>query len=127
MVWCDFGSKTYISVNYLGDIHDQSWNGIDDFLDAVGAVIKDQIRTGGDGTVPGGLISYQSPGLLVLSQNANNHQQTWGVLGASIYALSEYMLDQKGQGYSPSFVEFLIYDGPNQVANATFRPRTYGW
>lgn len=127
VVWCDFGSKTYISVDYVGDIRDQSWNGVDDFLDAVGVAIRVDIRTTGDGDVPGGLITYQSSGLVIISQNANNHQQTWGVLGAGIAALSDYMLAQKEKGYSPSSVEFLIYDGPNQVANATFRPKIYGW
>lgn len=127
VVWCGFGSKTYISVDYMSDIHDQSWNGVDDFLDAVGAAIRDQIRTTGDTTVPGGMITYQSPGLVMISQNANNHQQTWGVLGAGISALSEYMHAQKGHGYSPSSVAFLLYDGPNQVANATFKPKVNVW
>lgn len=127
MVWCGFGSKTYISVDYIRDIHDQSWNGVDDFLDAVGAAIKDQIRKKGDTTIRDGMSTYQTPGLMMISQNANNHQQTWGVLGAGISALSEYMRVQKGQGYSPSSVAFLIYDGPNQVGNATFGPKVYGW
>lgn len=127
MVWCGFGSKTYISVDYISDIHDQSWNGVDDFLDAIEAAIRDRIRTTGDKTVQGGKITYQSAGLTMTSQNANNHQQTWGVLGAGISALAEYMLAQKEHGYSPSSVAFLIYDGPNQVANATFRPKVSAW
>lgn len=126
-VWCGFGSKTYISVDYDSDIHDQSWNMVDDFLDSIGAVIRNEIRTAGDSLIPGGLITYQNAGLLLRSQNANNHQQTWGVLGSGVSALSDYMIDQKNQGYTPSFVTFLLYDGPNQVANATFSPRTlYG-
>lgn len=127
MVWCGFGSRTYISVDYISDIHDQSWNGVDDFLDSIGAVVKELIRTRGDIVIPGGMATYQAPGMTMISKNANNHQQTWGVLGAAISALSEYMLAQKGRGYSPSSVAFLIYDGPNQVGSATFGPKVHRW
>ena len=127
VVWCGVGTKTYISVSYIQDIRDQSWNEVDDFLDAVGAAIKVQIRTAGDGLIPGGMIQYQNTDLMMISQNANNHQQTFGVLRESITALLEYMRAQKKYGYSPSFVEFNTYDGPNQVANATFRPKTSSW
>ena len=104
----------------------QSWDAVEDLLDAAGAAVYDHIYTGGDGVIPGGVIDYRYSGLILLSQNSNNHQQTWGVLGAAISALTDYMLAQKEQGYDPSFVDFMVYDGPNQVATANFGPSTVG-
>ena len=104
----------------------QSWEAVEDLLDAAGAAVNDHIYTAGDGVIPEGVIEYRSSGLILLSQNSNNHQQTWGVLGAAISALTDYMLAQKEQGYGPSFVDFVVYDGPNQVATASLGPNTVG-
>ena len=45
--------------------------------------------------------------------NANNHQQTWGVLGAAIAALASYM--QEGVEAGPGSAYFVIFDGENEV------------
>lgn len=60
--------------------------------------------SGGDGGVP------PMNELAVHIWNADNHQLTYGVLGAAISALSEYM-----QSYGWGAATFQIWDGPNEV------------
>ena len=43
-------------------------------------------------------------------RNANNHQQTWGVVGAAIGALQDYM-NQNGFGQAT----FNVFDGGTEV------------
>ena len=62
-----------------------------------------------------GLLIWMGGGLVangfgLLTWDSNNHQQTWGVLGAALEALEDYM---RGAGYGQ--VLFTIVDGPNQV------------
>ena len=48
--------------------------------------------------------------------NTNNHQLTWGVLGAAIDALGEYMhqaVTGPGEGW------FSVFDGQNEVGMGT--------
>lgn len=48
--------------------------------------------------------------------NTNNHQLTWGVLGAAIDALRDYM-SQAVTGPGESW--FSIFDGQNEVGMGT--------
>ena len=43
--------------------------------------------------------------------DSNNHQQTWGVLGAALEALDDYMRVRGGYGAA----QFTILDGQNEV------------
>ena len=79
--------------------------------------IQDQIHEHGDGLVPGGMFDFPQPQVPftrafgVDSFNVNNHQQTWGVLGAAIDAIDEWMNWSGGYGE----VTFRIFDGENEV------------
>ena len=86
------------------------------FVHLSNAVRQQLIR--GDGVIPGGIFSFSFDGLAWKSVNANNHQQTWGVLGAAINALEDFMVKKKTFGT----VAFEIWDGGNQVARAYLAP-----
>lgn len=67
--------------------------------------------------VEGGLFQWAGAERLMLRiVNANNHQLTWGVLGAAIDALGEYM-NQAVTGPGESW--FSIFDGRNEVGTGT--------
>lgn len=71
----------------------------------------------GDGVVAGGLFQWAGAETLMLRvRNTNNHQLTWGVLGAAIDALAEYM-NQAVTGPGESW--FSIFDGENEVGTGT--------
>ena len=53
--------------------------------------------------------------LTMTVRNANNHQTTWGVLGAACWALKDFV---SARGAFQTIV-FSIYDGVNQVATGT--------
>lgn len=80
--------------------------------------ILNNVQAHGDGLVPTGVFSFYGPavgghmGCSLHVWNTNNHQITWGVLGAALNALWEYMYANARHGGA----DFEIYDGPNQVA-----------
>ena len=49
--------------------------------------------------------------------NTGNHQLTWGVMGAAVEALTNFMVLY---GFGPAV--FLIYDGGNLVGRAMLEP-----
>ncbi|MCJ1305304.1 hypothetical protein MMC08_008118 [Hypocenomyce scalaris] len=63
---------------------------------------------------PGGR-HYPQPsipeGMLLLAENADNHQITWGVLGAAIQAVLSLMAAQEWWGATTA----VVYDGENEV------------
>ena len=72
------------------------------------------ISTSGDGLVPAGMfhVSNGATGMDLLCLNADNHQITWGMLGAALNALQDFM--NSYQIWSAA--TFAIYDGENQVS-----------
>lgn len=77
---------------------------------------RTHIAAAGDGVLASnGFYSVVGDGGLRLSAwNANNHQLTWGVFGAALLALMDYMRTEQWYGS----VSFDIYDGLNMVATA---------
>ena len=76
--------------------------------------ILQHISALGDGLVPSGVFSWP-PGVNNLALHVwdtNNHQVTWGVLGAALSALENFMGDSDEWGGAT----FLIYDGGVEVA-----------
>lgn len=80
-------------------------------IDAAALYLYSYVSKLGDGPLSGGHFGWVGDNGLVLNAwGANNHQTTYGVLGAAIKALSGYF-DAHGYGRAT----FLIYDGQNQV------------
>ena len=70
----------------------------------------------GDGLVQGGSFTfYGGQGLVLRVWDTNNHQATYGVLGAAMHALWDYMNSQTTFGAGA----FVIYDGAVEVGKGT--------
>lgn len=81
-------------------------------LNTAAGILEASIRQHGDIVIPGGGVKYESlsSGISFVTENSNNHQQTYGVLAAAIDALMDYM----SRNYYGS-ASFHIYDGVNEV------------
>ncbi len=66
----------------------------------------------------GSIVYLSSSGMMLRIANANNHQTTWGVLGAAMKALRNFVGEHGGF----DMADFVIYDGENQVAMGTMAP-----
>lgn len=86
-------------------------------LDDAYSNILGHISIWGDGVVHGGYFEWAgAEGLMLRMANSNNHQLTWGVLGAAIDALGDYMhhaVTGPGEGW------FTVFDGPNEIGMGT--------
>ena len=75
-----------------------------------------------NGVIPTGVFSFVAFNAQLFTANANNHQQTWGVLAGAIMALASFM-DSYGEfGYA----NFQIFDGGNQVGEGSVGPAPAG-
>lgn len=81
-------------------------------LNTAAGFLEESIRQHGDIVIPGGGVMYESlsSGISFVTENSNNHQQTYGVLAAAIDALKDYM----SRNYYGS-ASFHIYDGVSEV------------
>lgn len=59
----------------------------------------------------------QAHDLTLTVANANNHQTTWGVLGAACSALKDFVAETS----SFNSLTFTIFDGANQVASGSIK------
>lgn len=77
--------------------------------------IDAHIAKNGDGLIPHGAFDFQARGFSWYAVNMNNHQMTFGVVGAAIDALITFMLNYSSYGKA----QFSIFDGENQVGTGT--------
>ncbi|KAA6416284.1 MAG: hypothetical protein FRX48_01004 [Lasallia pustulata] len=119
VVWCQPGSRTFVIVEMsyvVGSLAASSH--FRDLLTACLNIISYEIETTYDGPIDGGIFERISltSSLALHVWNANNHQITYGVLGAAVSALLDYM-QQRGWGDCT----FSIFDGPMQVGRGQLR------
>ena len=108
VLWCASGSQTYVVLTPALAI---AGDAVENLLDAVTDYIIHLFDARGDTPVTGGVFNWLTDDGLVLSAwNANNHQLTYGVLGAALDAVSDYM---NFNGFCRA--TFSVYDGVNQV------------
>ena len=108
VLWRAQGSQTYVSITPVYQI---GGNAIMNMVDAAALYVYSYVSNLGDGPISGGHFSWEGDqGLVLNAWSANNHQTTYGVLGAAIKALTSYF---NAHGYGR--VTFLIFDGKNQV------------
>ena len=70
-----------------------------------------------DGDIGGeGYRRLGAQALTLSARDANNHHLTWGVLGAALEAVRDYMI-QSGHGFGTAY--FQIYDGDNQTGQGS--------
>lgn len=117
LLWCAPHCKTYLKVTYISAIYSQSWKSITNLLGGAEDEARQRLRANGDGVISGGTFTFQLSGMEVFIHDSNNHQVTWGVLDATLRALTEYFeeLQLKDDAW-PGSVTFVVHDGKNEVA-----------
>lgn len=117
--WCSPGTKTWVAItvfNAYARGSDGDLKVLELLTDTLGMVHNRLAQ--GDGVIPTGALTFARYGVSWYSANANNHQQTWGVLAGAIMALTSFM-DAYGEfGYA----HFEIFDGVNQVGSGSVGP-----
>ncbi|MCJ1301924.1 hypothetical protein MMC08_004725 [Hypocenomyce scalaris] len=86
---------------------------ISQMLNTAMEFVTNAVNTSGDRNIPGGFFQVRYANLLLRVQNANNHQVTYGVLGAALIALGDWMQEQGKWGA----LTFEVWDGDNQVGS----------
>lgn len=108
-IWCAPDSRTNLVITMAETI---AGSEVPDMLVACFTEIMTHIAVFGDGAVTTGVFSWAPRNLAIHVWNANNHQITWGVLGAAVHALQDFMFHTQHWGGA----RFDIYDGQNMVA-----------
>lgn len=112
ILWCAAESETYIILEMIAST---AGSAVQALLDSAYSAIKMRLDNIGDGPVSSGLFRIGGGNNMELcTRNAHNHQQTWGVLGAAISALRDYM---SNNGYGEA--SFNVFDGGTEVAAGT--------
>lgn len=124
-MWCALGTRTYIVVRFVNSLPNKQ-AAVYALLESAYQSIHDVIDTLGDGVIRQGyfqqLGTSAAQGLELYTQNFNNHQQTWGVLGAVVHALQLYMETAVWNRGEVGSVQFSIWDGGNEVGIGTLGP-----
>ncbi|MCJ1299889.1 hypothetical protein MMC08_002683 [Hypocenomyce scalaris] len=113
VVWCTPGTQTYLIITFVSQLPGSLVLKL--LSDAYNTLVT-QIAQNGDDVIPSGEFDYSGDGSLSLyTVDTNNHQQTYGVLGAAIEGLSHWMMSSGNYGAA----HFIIFDGANEVAQGT--------
>lgn len=112
ILWCAKDSRTHVVINIARLIPAEE---VFKMLDGVYYLCLNMIRHYGDQPIAGGSFLWVGNNQFELRvRNANNHQTTYGVLGAAMLAVKDYM----GRfGYYTG--TFTIFDGINHVGDGT--------
>lgn len=95
ILWCAAESRTYIILEIITSTSGTAVKGL---LETAYNAIMLRLNNIGDGPVSSGYFRIGGEeGIELQIRNANNHQQTWGVLGAAIGALQDYMNQKVSQ------------------------------
>lgn len=122
IIWCAAGGETYIVLTMAYEL---ARNAIPSMLTAAYNEILTGVILHGDSVIPGGMFQKSGTGNAALRiMNSNNHQLTYGVLGAAILALQGYMSD-----FSFGVASFTIFSEqparPPQFDNSTWTKTMY--
>ena len=80
-------------------------------IDETTASVLQHIRIAGDGVIPNGVATWHGTEWTIMETwNSKNHQTTWGVLGAALDALKDFM-NENGWGAA----SFTVFDGVREV------------
>ena len=110
---CAPGTQTYVQVRMLGTAAVPI---VDSILNAGYTIAMAHIHAQADEVIGNGgfYVWCSTQGLTLRTWNTNNHQMTFGVVGAAFLALRTYM---DFRTYGPA--KFKIFDGPNEVGAGT--------
>ena len=112
ILWCAPESQTYVILEIIAST---AGTAVQALLETAYSAISSRLENIGDGLVSSGYFRIGGDQDIELyTRNANNHQQTWGVLAAAISALQDYM-SHAGYGQAA----FHVFDGGIEVATGT--------
>lgn len=120
-VWCLPRTATWVAVNFGQRL--AGTLATDLLIDGYN-MIRETIRSKGDGPVLRGAFGMTRYGLTLVATNANNHQLTRGVLEAALTAVWQYMRQRQYQFGGQGTITFKIYDGIHQVGTGLIQPAT---
>lgn len=86
-------------------------------ISAYNAVLH-RINTHGDGLLPQGHYTLREHGVELTFLNANNYQQTWGVVGGALMAIADYFTQYLG---AFGAITFAVFDGPQMVGTGALQ------
>lgn len=107
VAWCAPHSRTYVILTLT---HVLAGNTISRILEDSYSMVLGRLDSVGDTVISHGLFNWEYQGHSLRVWHANNHQTTWGVLGAAIEAIDDFMFQ-----YGFAGATFYIYDGGNEV------------
>lgn len=107
VAWCAPHSRTYVILTLTQLL---PGNTIMDILQDSYSMVSGRLDSVGDTVISNGLFNWEYQGYSLRVWHANNHQTTWGVLGAAIEAIADFMTQ-----YGFARATFNIYDGGNEV------------
>ena len=110
-LWCAPNSRTFVTLRPLRILSEVA---VMELLDEAYSLTQSYIREYGDEVIWGGVFDWTTNGLHLRMQNANNHQLTFGVLGAALYAVSDFMTKN---GWSAA--SFRVWDEEAWVGAGT--------
>lgn len=111
-MWCVPHSQTYVTFRLTAALSPIALKAL---LATAAQSIHDHYLRTGDGLLAGGGYAVQKNNLIFELFNANNHQCTWSVLMAAVWAIQNFMTVRDMWGE----LEFSVFDGGNQVAHGT--------
>ena len=115
IIWCAPNSCTYILLSSTFSVTSIVSSSIQSLLETLSDYIETHIAQAGDGVLTTGEIEfYADNGVEFHSWNTNNHQQTYGVLGAAVEALRDFMGERGIVGAS-----WWVYDAGTEVGAGT--------
>jgi len=91
-------------------------NAVSDLLDQAISYVQNQAALHDRIIGTAGYRRLGAQALTLLAGDANHHQLTWGVLGAALQAVKEYM-SQSGNSFGTAY--FSIFDGDNQTGKGS--------
>ena len=112
IIWCAPTGRIYVTISVGVNI---AQNLLYTLLRGAYVQAYNEVNQGSDGPLPGGTFTATTGNIVLRVWNANNHQTTWGVLGAAVWAVSSFKTTNNVYGA----VNFNIYDGNNQVGQGT--------
>ena len=123
VLWWAPGTRTYVAVRVVRSMAPAA---VMTLLHKAVIDIQTHTARAGDGLLLGWVYIFdwqtRATDCEVYTVNSNNHQQTWGVVGAALLAVSDYMLDNNVMGPAT----FTIYNNGTEVGQGTIEVTDIG-
>lgn len=110
LIWCVPGTQTFLSLHITSTVIPVTVLPV--LNDAYNSVYA-HLHSIGDGELPGGRFVFADHMMVLNVWNSNNHQITWGVLGAALWGLRDFMEEMNVWGSTV----FQVFDGLTWVGS----------